>query len=51
MKILAKIILLQNIWIDKENNTLQEDLEYRTLENLIAWHSFETYIYKNITEW
>ena len=50
MKILAKIILLQNIWIDKENNTLQEDLEYLTLKNLIAWHSFEAYMYKNTTE-
>ena len=25
---------ITNIWIDKENDTLQEDLEHLTLENL-----------------
>ena len=51
MKILTKTFLLQNIWTDKENNTLQQDLEYRILKNLIAWHSFEAYMYKSTTEW
>ena len=55
MKVRAKNFLLQNIWIDKENNRileyLQEDLEHRTLENLIAWHSFEASMYKSTTEW
>ena len=40
----------QNIWLDQEHNTLQEDLEYLTLKNLTAWHSFEAYMYKNTTE-
>ena len=43
------LFLLQNKWIDKENNTLQEDLEYLTLEVSITYHSFEACMY-NTTE-
>ena len=47
MKILTQFVLLQNKWIDKEDNTPQEN---PTSGNSITCHSFEAYMYKNTSE-
>ena len=51
MKVLAKTLLLQNIWIDKENNTLQEDWNISHCKHLMHLQKHKLNHNKYIRKW